>query len=206
MAYGDALYGALLFGGQATDISQPSDVTPPDLMGYLPAYWHGIRDMVELQATLAEELGISIAAAADLAHQFYATTATWGLSYWERELGLPTDPSMTYAWRREIIRAKLRGHGTVTRQMLIGVASAFSGGEVNVQEYPSDNRFVIQFVGILGVPANMAGFIAMLEQIKPAHLSYTFLYTYTTWERVSHLTWHEAAERSWAQLRTFGGG
>ncbi|WP_246608366.1 YmfQ family protein [Paenibacillus agaridevorans] len=205
MSYGDGLYGTLLFGHTAAP-PEPPDVMPPDLMAYLPAYWHGIRDMVELQTTLAKELGISIASAADLANQFYVSTATWGLSYWEQEFGLATDPSMSYEWRREIIFAKLRGHGTVTKQMLIGVAAAFSGGEVDVLEYPDEYRFVIQFIGVLGVPANLAGFMAMLEQIKPAHLSVSFLYTYTIWDMVSDLTWQEAGTRTWGQLRTYGGG
>jgi uncharacterized protein YmfQ (DUF2313 family) len=205
MSYGEGLYGVLMFGGTAAP-PEPPDILPPDLMAYLPAYWQGIRDMVELQTTLAEELGISIASAADLAKQFYVSTATWGLSYWEQEFGLATDPSMSYEWRREIIIAKMRGHGTVTKQMLIGVASAFSGGEVDVIEYPAEYRFVIQFIGVLGVPANLTGFMAMLEQIKPAHLSYSFLYTYTTWDMVSDLTWQEAGTRTWGQLRTYGGG
>lgn len=205
MSYGDGLYGVLMFGGPVSP-PEPPDVVPPDLMAYLPAYWHGIRDMVELQTTLAVELGISIASAADLANQFYVSTATWGLSFWEREFGLTTDLSMPDDWRREIVTAKIRGHGTVTKQMLISVASAFSGGDVDVIEHPAEYRFEIQFIGVLGVPANMAGFMAMLEQIKPAHLSYSFLYTYTTWDMVSELTWQEAAERTWGQLRTYGGG
>ncbi len=182
------------------------NVASPDLMDYLPAYWHGVRDMAELQSTLAEELGISITAAADLANQFYVSTATWGLAFWEKEFGLMTDPSMSYEWRREIIIAKLRGHGTVTRQMLIGVAAAFSGGEVEVMEYPDEHRFVIRFIGVLGVPANMSGFIEMLEQIKPAHLSYSFLYTFTTWDMISDLSWADAGMQTWGQLRTYEGG
>ncbi|WP_168120957.1 putative phage tail protein [Paenibacillus sp. HB172176] len=205
MAYGDGLYGALLFGDSADNGITP-DATPPDLMGYLPSYWHSIRDMVELQTTLAEELGLTLSAAADLADQFYVSTATWGLTQWEREFGLTTDPSMSYEWRREIVLAKLRGHGTVTRQMLIGVAASFSGGEVDVLEYPGEYRFVIRFIGVLGVPANMAGFIAMLDQIKPAHLSYSFLFTYTTWDMVSELTWQEASAKTWSQLRIYEGG
>jgi uncharacterized protein YmfQ (DUF2313 family) len=205
VTYGNGLYGALMFGDSSGAVDVPN-VTSPDLMEYLPTYWHRVRDMVELQTALAEELGLSMASAADLANQFYVSTATWGLAHWEKEFGLATDPSMPYEWRREIILAKMRGHGTVTKGMLIGVAAAFSGGEVDVIEYPDEYRFVIQFIGILGVPANLSGFMEMLEQIKPAHLSYSFLYTYTTWDMVSELTWDEAETRTWGQLRTYGGG
>ncbi|MHA7966601.1 putative phage tail protein [Paenibacillus sp. CAU 1782] len=205
MTYGVALYGAGMYGSQAVSTEVP-EASRPDLMAYLPDFWQGIRDMKELQSTLAEELGISIASASDLINQLFISTATSGLANWEQEFGLTTDLSMSNEWRREMIRAKLRGHGTVTKQMLVGVASAFSGGEVDVIEYPDEYRFVIRFIGVLGVPANMAGFMAMLEQIRPAHLSYSFLYTYTTWDMVSELTWQDAATRSWGQLRTYGGG
>lgn len=205
MSYGEGLYGTLQFGGSA-ETPQTPDAAAPDLMAYLPPYWHRIRDMVELQSTIAEELGLSRESAAELEKQSFVSTATWGLAYWEQEFGLATDPSMPYEWRREIVTAKLRGHGTVTKQMLVGVAAAFSGGDVEVVEYPADCRFEIRFIGILGVPANMAGFMAMLEQIKPAHLSYSFVYTFTTWEMVSGLTWQEAETRTWVQLRTYEGG
>jgi len=205
VTYSVALYGAGMFGSQGTSTETP-EAKRPDLMAYLPDFWQGIRDMKELQSTLAEELGISITLAADLINQFFVSTSTWGLAHWEQEFGLTTDPSMSDEWRREMISAKLRGHGTVTKQMLIDVASAFSGGEVDVLEYPDEHRFVIRFIGVLGVPANMAGFMAMLEQIRPAHLSYSFLYTFTTWDMVSGLTWQNAATRTWGQLRTYGGG
>jgi hypothetical protein len=106
---------------------------------------------------------------------------------------------------REQINAKLRGTGTTTRQMLIDTAAAFSGGEVDVIECPAEYRFVVKFVGILGIPPNMSGFIQMLEQVKPAHLTYSFEYTYTTWANLLSLTWGGATSKTWNQLRTYGG-
>jgi len=187
-----------------------SDVDPPggkevQLIEYLPHFWRQIRDMVELQAALSKEVGQSWADHNDAWRQWFVSTATWGLDDWEKELGLSTDISMTPEWRREIIIAKLRGHGTLTKQKLIDIASAFSGGEVDVKEYPAENRFVVQFIGILGVPANMGGFVQTLEAIKPAHLSVSFVYTFTTWDMVSGLNWQQAGTRTWNQLRTYGG-
>jgi len=137
--------------------------------------------------------------------QYFVSTATWGLDLWETELGMSVDPTKPVQSRREQINAKLRGTGTTTRQMLIDTAAAFSGGEVDVIEYPAEYRFVVKFVGILGIPPNMSGFIQMLEQIKPAHLTYSFEYTYTTWANLLSLTWGGAASKTWNQLRTYGG-
>lgn len=204
MLYGESQQGLRFYGSSVSAIELP-DSEKVQLLEYLPHYWHQIRDMVELQATLSEEVGQSWAVHSDALRQWFVSSATWGLDDWEKELGLSTDISMTPEWRREIIIAKLRGHGTLTKQKLIDIASAFSGGEVDVKEYPQENRFVVQFIGVLGVPANMAGFIQTLEAIKPAHLSVSFIYTFTTWDMVSGLNWQQAGTRTWNQLRTYGG-
>ncbi|URN94632.1 MAG: YmfQ family protein [Candidatus Pristimantibacillus lignocellulolyticus] len=205
MSYGESMYGAISFGDNKDPDSQ-SETLPKNLMDYLPYYWRDIRDMVELQSTVGEELGISQSALAELNTQAFLTTATWGLEYWEREFGLTTDPSMSDSWRREILMAKIRGHGTVTKQMIISAAIAFSGGDVEIVEYQSESRFVVRFIGMLGIPANMAGFIAMLEQMKPAHLSFSFDYSYTTWDKLKDMTWANAGQMTWGQLRTYEGG
>lgn len=47
------------------------------------------------------------AAIEDLKLQFFAAKATWGLKYWEKELGLPTDPQEALEQRRARVMAKL---------------------------------------------------------------------------------------------------
>jgi hypothetical protein len=100
---------------------------------------------------------------------------------------------------------KLRGSGTVTKEYIKAVATAFSGGEVAVIEYPKEYRFEIKFVGVLGIPPNMAGFLATLNDIKPAHLGYEISYTYTVWNMLLPLNWYTAGTRTWSQLRVYGG-
>ncbi|MFD2880996.1 putative phage tail protein [Paenibacillus rhizoplanae] len=53
-----------------------------------------------------------------------------GLSRWERLLGLASDTNKSYATRREMIKAKLRGSGTTTPEMIRRTASAFFPGEM----------------------------------------------------------------------------
>lgn len=201
MAYGQYPYGSLQFG------AVPKSEMPPDhslsLMKYLPPYWHEIQEMKELQKTAGEEIGNSKYWVDDLLKQCFIQTATWGLDQWERELGLATDPNKSYGHRREVIWAKLRGAGTTTKAMIKNAAMAFSGGEVDVQEYPTEYRFVVRFIGVKGIPPNMSGLIQTLNEIKPAHLSYTFQYTYTVWNMIAKLTWNKAAQRTWNELKTY---
>ncbi len=205
MAYGKLLYSTFIYGDLGADTEQP-EYTIPDLMRYLPWYYHESREMLKLQETVAEEVGaLRYYAIPDLLKQFFIKTATWGLDYWENELGLVTDRSNSYVRRREIIQAKLRGSGTSTKERIKSVATAFSGGEVDVIEYTDEYRFEVKFIGVLGIPPNMAGFLAMLDEIKPAHLGYAISYTYTVWNMLLPLNWNEAGTRTWGQIRTYGG-
>ncbi len=205
MTYGKQLYVDYLYGDGSADTDQP-EFTIPDLMRYLPLYYQESREMLKLQEILAKDIGVlRYYAIPDLLQQLFIKTATWGLDYWEHELGLVTDRGNSYIRRREIIQAKLRGSGTSTKERIKSVAIAFSGGEVDVIEYPAEYRFEVKFIGVLGIPPNMAGFLAMLDEIKPAHLGYSISYTYTVWNMLLPLKWNGAGTRTWAQLRTYGG-
>lgn len=205
MAYGKLLYSAFIYGDPGADAEQP-EYTIPDLMRYLPWYYHESPEMLKLQGVLAEDAGaLRNYAIPDLLKQFFIETATWGLDLWEYELGLTADRSNSYVRRREIVKARLRGSGTSTKERIKNVAEAFSGGEVDVIEYNDEYRFEVKFIGVLGIPPNMAGFLAVLDEIKPAHLGYSISYTYTVWNMLLPIDWREAGTRTWSQLRVYGG-
>ncbi|MNI05814.1 hypothetical protein D3C73_587780 [compost metagenome] len=205
MTYGAIQYGAFEFGSSDSD----GVILPPNvnlnLMKYLPAFYQEIKEMRELQATAAEEIGMLHYRVEDILNQYFIETATWGLDQWENQFGLSTDRTKSYEIRREMVKAKLRGAGTTTKQMIVNAAAAFSGGEVSVQDYPEEYRFEVQFIGFLGIPPNMAGFIGMLEEIKPAHLTYSFKYTYTAWNMLANLQWSQAKTKTWNELRVYEG-
>ena len=133
--------------------------------------------------------------------QCFIATATWGLLRWEEVFGIATNMSLSYEQRREIIMAKIRGQGTTTAEMIKGVAEAFSGGEVEVIEDNPNYHFIVRFVGIYGIPRNMQAFITMLEEIKPAHLWYTFDYKYIKWNDLKPRTWNDLRPYTWNGLR-----
>lgn len=204
MAYGQYQYGVLQFASSPED-EDSREPYLPDLMQYLPPFYVGIQEMVQIQDDAAEELGLLNQDMDEILKQYFVGTATWGLDLWERELGISTDPTQPYERRREIVLAKLRGAGTTTKAMIKSVATAFSGGDVEVNEYPVEHRFEVQFIGVLGIPPNMVGLMQAIEEIKPAHLAYSFKYTYTWWSDLEDLTWQQAGTRTWNQLRTYKG-
>ncbi|MBC2579685.1 YmfQ family protein [Clostridium sp. DJ247] len=202
--YGNNPYGTLKY---AANNAAEEQLQPyiPELMKYLPPYYNNSRIMQDTQNSIALEIGKVRYIKQDLLNQFFVDTATWGLStIWEKPLGIQTDLNKSYEDRREIIKAKLRGSGTVTKAMIKNVAEAFSGGEVNIIENFADYSFIVQFIGIKGIPKNMAGLIDMIETIKPAHLGYSFKYTYTWWNNLKELTWDQANTKSWNDLKVYG--
>lgn len=203
--YGQYQYGEYRYGEEDLTSGQEIEELIPNLMKYLPIYYQNSSTTKEIQDAIAREFGVLNYNIIDLEKQFFIDSATWGLSIYEKELGLQTNMSLTYEERREIIKAKLRGHGTTTKEMIKNTAEAFSGGEVDVIEHPEEYRFVVKFIGILGIPRNVQGFIEMLEQIKPAHLAYSFKYTYTVWNHLTDFTWEQANEMTWDDLRVYEG-
>ena len=203
--YADSLYGTAAYGPES-EASGP-DEAYVDLMSYLPDYYRNSNTVVELQTAFGYSAGELAGGLPDLINQCFVSSATWGLELLEQVFGLTTDKTKSYAIRREILKAKMRGAGTTTISMIQNMAVAFSGGEVNILEYPEEYIFVVQFVGIKGIPQNMTGLINAIEEIKPAHLAYRFKYTYTTWGALDGMTWGNAnsGQITWATLKIYEG-
>ena len=176
-----------------------------ELIKYLPSFYYSSLEVVNIQDSINAENNKLQLAVKDLIDQLFVVSATWGLDYWENYLGIESDISESYSNRREVIKAKLRGIGTTTIEMIKNTAAAFTGGEVEVIEYPLEYRFVIQFIGILGIPPNMSGLINAIEEIKPAHLAYSFKYTYTVWNNLKDLYWNDVQNKTWSELRVYKG-
>lgn len=172
-----------------------------ELMDLLPEYYRGNKTMEELQDILTAEINKLTDDLNETIDQCFVGTATKLLSRYEKIYGLQVDVSKSDAFRRERLVAKVRGIGTVTKQMLIDVASSYSNGEVEVIEYPSEYRFVVKFVGTLGIPANMADLTLTINEIKPAHLAFEYEYVYRTHAELSNYTHEQLSAYTHQQLR-----
>lgn len=172
-----------------------------ELMNLLPPIYEGNKTMRELQGILTADVNNLAANLNETVDECFVETATALLSRYEKLYGLSVDVTKSDTFRRERIKAKIRGVGTVTRQMIIDTAASYSNGQVEVIENPDSCSFIIKFVGTKGIPANMRDLTITMEEIKPAHLSYTFEYVYNTWKDISGMTWSEAAAYTWEELR-----
>lgn len=171
------------------------------LIELLPPIYDNNNSMKILQNILIGRINRLAESSNEAIDQCFVSTATNLLSRYEKIYGLSVDVSKSDIFRRERIIARARGTGTVTKKMLEDVATSFSNGEVEVIENPEDYSFIVKFVGTKGLPPNMADLTVTIEEIKPAHMAYTFEFMYNTWDDVSTVTWFEASAYTWEGLR-----
>lgn len=202
--YGNEKYGTVDYADSAT--GRDENECYIDLIKLIPEFVSEMREMHELYTVQGYEAGFLRKAMEDIINQCFIATATWSLTRWEQLFDIKTNLSLTYEQRREILTAKICGQGTTTVQMIKDTAAAFSGGDVEVKEDNAHHRFVVQFIGVKGIPRNMQGFISMLEEIKPAHLTYEFLYRYTIWNELKSHQWNGLYGISWDELRVLENG
>lgn len=165
-----------------------------NLIDLLPDYYGQNVTMQTLQSILSSVTGELENNLSSTITECFANTAGAMLSRYENLLGLEVDVSKSDEFRKERIRAKISGSGTTTKEMIIDVASRYSNGEVEVIEDNANSRFIIKFVGTIGIPGNMEDLKLTIEEIKPAHLAVTYEYVYNTHNALSNYT-HEKLSR-----------
>lgn len=173
-----------------------------DLTKVLPPYYDQNVSMQTFQKILSQvtddlENGLS-----STISECFVSTASKLLTRYENLLGIAVNVSKSEEFRRERIRAKISGAGTTTKQMIEDVSRSYSNGEVEVVEDNGNGRFIVRFVGMRGIPGNMADLKLTIEEIKPAHLMVEYEYIYNTWEDANVLTWEAASAYTWEEIRT----
>ncbi|MBG9774209.1 putative phage tail protein [Brevibacillus laterosporus] len=106
-----------------------------------------------------------------------------------------------YEDRRSAIRARLRGTGTVTKEMLKNVVESFTNGEVEVIEDNEHYAVTIKFVSNVGIPANYDDAKRAVLEIIPAHIGVEFTNEYSMWQDVGKTTWGNLASYPWADVK-----
>ncbi|PFP30268.1 hypothetical protein COJ96_06030 [Bacillus sp. AFS073361] len=189
------------------------------MIEYLPRFYEDIREaraIIDSDSDAVSELNVAIG---DVLDQFHVDRATWGLEIWERLVGLPSAAKYTIwdsmknqsvlfdtlefkTWdliersytssldeRRAAVKSRLRGTGTVTKDMLKSVCASYTGGTVDINEFASEYRVQIVFTDIAGVPINMDALQAVVRDIMPAHLEIEYVYRYLRWTELDGYAW-----------------
>lgn len=151
-----------------------------EFMLQLPGLYRS-APFAELQRVLGEMCRRAGADLELILRQLWPQTASgWGLELWETAYGIPVDLSKDLDFRRTRLISKLRGQGTPTVELIQAVAASFVNGQVEVVEHNDQYYFVIKFVSVLGIPPNIDDLTAAINEIKPAHLDFSYEYLFRT--------------------------
>lgn len=135
----------------------------------------------------------------DIKDQFVFETMTWGIDQLEAEFGIDNSDLPKHQ-RIEILKARFRGRGTTTIDMIKSTAEAFSGAEVEIVELYDKYKLTVKFVGTVGIPENLEDFKRTLDLILPAHLAYELEYTYVVWGMLKQKTWGDLKDFTWKEV------
>ncbi len=174
------------------------------LVSYLPAFMRKSKIFNEIFRGEEKALKAVEASIEEVQQQLNIDTATWGLELYEAELGIKTDLSKDLEERRSVIKSKWRGTGKADARLIQLVAEAYSNGQVQVS---FDGAIVISFVGTRGVPPNIGDLEAAINEIKPAHLPFSFRFNYLTWSEFDgfNRSWQawDDLNLTWEQLEAY---
>lgn len=109
----------------------------------------------------------------DVYKQFFISTATWGLTLWEKDLFLPIIETDSYKNRRLRIWNKLQAKQTSTLQFMTDLLNNYvstKDGKITELYDTYTLRFEVQD----GTINNWTDLLNAINQWKPAHLAYFF--------------------------------
>ncbi|MEK3827406.1 putative phage tail protein [Paenibacillus sp. FSL K6-1558] len=175
-----------------------------ELFSYLPQYYETSRVMQADMQAKGTEIDLLYQALNETLEQFFVRTATWGLDFWEQELGIETDRLKPVEQRRAVVESKLRGAGKFSGRQVSNVAEAYAGGKVDVTFQPEAWSFTVSFVDKYGLPPNLDDLKAVIEDIKPAHMTVEYRLRYLTIAEVESMTLSEIEQIR--QDKLAGGG
>lgn len=133
-------------------------------------------------------------------NQFFVDSATYGLDYWEKMLGISKN-NFDIQTKRENIKAKMRSRGTTSIEVIKNICEAYSNGEVEIIVNHSDYSFVIDFVGSIGVPKAFAELDKTISEIKPCHLAHSYKFNYNTHSNLTNYTHEQLANYTHDEIR-----
>lgn len=178
-----------------------------EMATYLPPLYDDSRVMAELLEAEGVEFDTLRGAIEELALQWFARSATWGLDEWEDFLELPAQPSWTDTERQDRLVSRLRGYGSATKALIKAVASSYAYGTVEVYDQNDGEpayTIRIEYVSQLGVPSNLIDAQRAIRAVVPAHLEITYTFNFMTWTELD--TINAGAPRTWDQWDTADAG
>lgn len=141
-----------------------------DISKYLPEFVRGDPVLGQTLAIESKEHEQQRMEIRDLLAQAFIDTATWGLTDWERILGLKPDAGDSYEQRRNRILLYLQSHQTSTKEFMSRLCGRYT--DTGTAEISEDAEHYAFRVVLRGGCDDMDGLRHAVDIYKPAHLGY----------------------------------
>lgn len=117
--------------------------------------------------------------------EFFFDTLTISLKAYEKLMKITPQADATIDERRSAIRARWRANGKNSMKLIQDVCDSWENGRCEANFI--GGKLQIKFSGKYGVPRNLAILLNMIEEIKPAHWAYDFLFKYLLIEDIHEM-------------------
>lgn len=159
------------------------------LVEHFPRNYRNSNTVLDFTYPLDLEYQTLIYKIEEMKKQFSVDTATYSLSQYEEEYGLPINPAgITIDERRSRIKAKMRSIGTVTKELIETVVESWSNADVEIIEDSNNFKVIVKFINKIGIPSNMQDVYNTVNEIKPAHLVFEYQFKYRRHEELRNRT------------------
>lgn len=155
-----------------------------EMVTMVPLYERKSKVFLEVFRSYDGEFKDLVQDVASLENDMFVDTAINSLTIYERDLGITSTQGLQTSQRREQISSRQRASfDQTTEETIQAVAAAYSNGEVEVNPTSTLGVYEVKFIGSLGVPDNLDGLKKALDIVIPAHLMYTFTFSYVTYDQ-----------------------
>ena len=97
-------------------------------------------------------------------------------AYYEKLLGLPTDPATALPDRRAAVQAAWNGGQPATLANIQSACDAWAAGGITCSYEPG--TLTLSFIGTTGIPSNLDALKQTIEAMVPAHIIVEYAFSY----------------------------
>lgn len=117
--------------------------------------------------------------------QLNFSTSTWGLPFWENELGIRPSKNTDIDTRRSFVSAKWKGDQKTDLNLMQAVCNSWKNGDVEVVFI--NGKIQLIFIGEYGIPKDLDSLLTAIDDVKPAHLGVTTKFKYLLIKDINNL-------------------
>lgn len=143
-----------------------------ELAKYLPEFLRQDQEMSAILEAESREHRVQVEILKDLVNQLFVDSATWGLSNFERNLGLQPEADDDFVQRRNRILLYLQQKRTVNKEFMEALFRRYVSEDSTikvVEDNPENTFWVIDTGGQILYPKDL---FDAIETYKPAHLRF----------------------------------